>query len=103
VPAEDALPTEGELLDTYLAPLAGTPGIATNLRLGHRVVAITRVGFDKVKTKGRDSAPFLIRTETAEGAREYLASAVIDATGTWSPPNPLCARMAFRRSVRRPG
>jgi thioredoxin reductase len=90
-PAGDALPTAGELLDAYLAPLAATPGIATNLRLGHRVIAITRAGFDKVKTKGRDSAPFLIRTETAEGAREYLARAVIDATGTWSHPNPLGA------------
>jgi len=90
-PAGDALPTAGELLDAYLVPLAGTPGIATNLRLGHRVTAITRVGFDKVKTRGRDSAPFLIRTETAEGVREYLASAVIDATGTWSHPNPLGA------------
>lgn len=90
-PVDDALPTAGELVDNYLVPLARTPGIAANLRLGHRVTAITRVGFDKVKTKGRDSAPFLIRAETAEGPREYLASAVIDATGTWSHPNPLGA------------
>lgn len=90
-PADDALPTAGELLDDYLVPLAGTPGIAANLWLGHRVTAITRVGFDKVKTKGRDDAPFLIRAQTAEGPREFLASAVIDATGTWSHPNPLGA------------
>jgi thioredoxin reductase len=90
-PADEALPTAGELLDDYLAPLAGMPGIASNLLLGHRVTAITRAGFDKVKTKGRDSAPFLIRAQTAEGPREYLASAVIDATGTWSHPNPLGA------------
>jgi cation diffusion facilitator CzcD-associated flavoprotein CzcO len=37
------------------------------------------------------AAPFLIRVETAEGPREYLARAVIDATGTWSLPNPLGA------------
>ena len=90
-PADDTLPTAGELLDDYLVPLAGTPGIAANLRLGHRVTAITRVGFDKVKTKGRDSAPFLIRAETVEGPQEYLANAVIDATGTWSHPNPVGA------------
>jgi thioredoxin reductase len=90
-PADYALPTAGELLDDYLVPLARTPGIAGNLRLGHRVTAITRTGFDKVKTKGRDGAPFLIRAETAEGPREYLASAVLDATGTWSHPNPLGA------------
>jgi hypothetical protein len=90
-PTDDALPTAGELLDDYLAPLAGAPEIASNLLLGHRVTAITRVGFDKVKTRGRDGAPFLIRAETADGPRQYLASAVIDATGTWSHPNPLGA------------
>jgi hypothetical protein len=90
-PADDALPTAGELLDGYLAPLAGVPVIASNLLLGHRVTAITRVGFDKVKTRGREAAPFLIRADTADGPREYLASAVIDATGTWSHPNPLGA------------
>ncbi|WP_395400835.1 hypothetical protein ACHMW6_24920 [Pseudoduganella sp. UC29_106] len=46
---------------------------------------------DKVKTRGREGAPFLIRTSSAEGERDYLASAVIDATGTWSQPNPLGA------------
>ncbi|WP_307727508.1 MULTISPECIES: FAD-dependent oxidoreductase [unclassified Massilia] len=90
-PDDDGLPTAGELLDQYLAPLAALPGIAANLYLGHRVTAITRAGFDKVKTKGRDAAPFLIRAETADGVRQYLASAVIDATGTWSHQNPLGA------------
>jgi thioredoxin reductase len=90
-PADDTLATAGELLDDYLTPLAATPEIAANLRLGHRVTAITRVGFDKVKSRGREAAPFLIRTETAEGPQQFLASAVIDATGTWSHPNPLGA------------
>jgi thioredoxin reductase len=71
--------------------LAATPAIAANLLLAHRVIAITRVGFDKVKTKGREAAPFLVRTETADGIRQHLASAVIDATGTWSHQNPLGA------------
>ena len=90
-PAADALPTAGELLDDYLAPLAATPEIAPHLRLGHRVTAITRAGFDKVKTKGREHAPFLVRADTDDGPRQYLADAVIDATGTWSQPNPLGA------------
>jgi thioredoxin reductase len=90
-PDDAGLPTAGELIDQYLAPLARTPEIAANLKPGHRVAAITRVGFDKVKTKGREDAPFLVRAETADGTRQYLASAVIDATGTWSHPNPLGA------------
>jgi thioredoxin reductase len=90
-PADEGLPTAGELVDDYLVPLAETPEIAANLLLGQRVVGITRAGFDKVKTKGREGAPFLIRVDTDDGPRQYLASAVIDATGTWSHPNPLGA------------
>jgi thioredoxin reductase len=91
MPADDGLPTAGELLDDYLAPLARTAELASHLKFGHRVTAITRAGFDKVKTRGREAAPFVIRAETEDGPRQYLASAVIDATGTWSHPNPLGA------------
>lgn len=90
-PADTVLPTAGELLADYLAPLGAVPAIAASLRLGHRVASITRLGFDKVRTRGREGAPFLIHAETADGPRRYLASAVIDATGTWSHPNPLGA------------
>ncbi|MFC5480885.1 NAD(P)-binding domain-containing protein [Massilia suwonensis] len=91
MPAPDSLPTAGELVDGYLRPLAALPVLAAQLKLGQRVVAITRAGFDKVKTRGRERAPFVIRVRTEEGERDYLASAVIDATGTWSQPNPLGA------------
>lgn len=90
-PAFDALPTAGEIVDGYLKPLAVLPAIATRLKLAHQVIAITRAGFDKVKTRGREDAPFVIRAATPDGEREYLVSAVIDATGTWSQPNPLGA------------
>jgi hypothetical protein len=46
---------------------------------------------DKVKTGGRDVSPFVVRVETAEGESEILASAVLDASGTWSTPNSLGA------------
>ena len=91
MPAPEALPTAGELRDGYLAPLAALPALAGALRLRHRVTAITRAGTDKVKTLGRSEAPFVIRADTPDGPREFLARAVIDATGTWSQPNPLGA------------
>ncbi len=47
---------------------------------------MTRVGLDRIRTAGREDAPFLIRL--ADGA-ELLASAVIDASGTWRRPNVL--------------
>jgi hypothetical protein len=90
-PDPAALPTAGEIIDHYLKPMAALPAIAANLKLAHRVIAITRAGFDKVKTRGRENAPFVIRVATPGGECEYMASAVIDATGTWSQPNPLGA------------
>lgn len=90
-PDAEQLPTAGELIDQYLAPLARTPEFASVLKLGHRVTQISRQGIDKVRTRGRADVPFIVRTSHAAGESEYLASAVIDATGTWSQPNPIGA------------
>jgi thioredoxin reductase len=90
-PDPQGLPTAGELVTQYLEPLAALPPIANGLKLGHMVIGISRRGIDKVKTRGRSDAPFVVRVATVEGEREFLASAVIDATGTWSNPNPLGA------------
>jgi len=90
-PPNDGLPTAGELLDSYLAPLSNLPEFVDALKLGHQVVQVTRQGFDKVKTRGRDLAPFVIRVAGPGGEQDYLAQAVIDATGTWSNPSPLGA------------
>jgi pyridine nucleotide-disulfide oxidoreductase len=87
MPREDELPTAGAMIDRYLAPLAAHPIIAPTLRLSHRVTRISREGFDKVKSKGREAAPFVIRV----GQSEFRASAVIDASGTWGKPNPMGA------------
>jgi thioredoxin reductase len=84
-------PTGGEFIDRYLAPLTLVPGIAAGLRTGRLVTGITRVGYDKLRTDGRERAPFLITTEGIGGVERTLARAVIDATGTWLRPNPVGA------------
>jgi thioredoxin reductase len=85
-PDNEALPTGAQLVDSYLQPLAKLPAIAPHLRFGSRVVAISRVGVDRVRTAGRAGLPFLVRL--ADGT-ELTASAIIDASGTWHSPNPL--------------
>ncbi|MEU4290844.1 FAD-dependent oxidoreductase [Kribbella sp. NPDC026596] len=85
-PNLDELPTGGDLIDDYLAPLAKTPKLADRIRYGADVTAVTRVGFDRIRTAGREEAPFLVRLADGE---EVLASAVIDAAGTWRRPNVL--------------
>jgi glycine/D-amino acid oxidase-like deaminating enzyme len=85
-PDPDMLPTGGDLVDDYLAPLAKTPELADRIQYGAEVVAVTRAGFDRVRTAGRDDAPFLLRLADGE---EIAAAAVVDAAGTWRKPNVL--------------
>ncbi len=82
-------PTAAELIELYLRPLAELPPLAKRIRYGARVVAVTRLGMDRVPSKGRDDQPFEISIARAGGAIEkHLARAVIDASGTWTAPNP---------------
>jgi thioredoxin reductase len=85
-PDPEAHPTGADLLNDYLEPLGKS--LEPWLRLGRRVVAVSRDGIDKVKDEGREATPFLIETEGASGQEWHRADAVIDATGTWFQPNP---------------
>jgi thioredoxin reductase len=84
-------PTGGELLERYLRPLAATPALSSRIRFGARVVQVTRAGFDKMKTDGREDAPFQVLVETDAGEERIAAAAVVDASGTYATPNPLGA------------
>lgn len=89
-PAVTALPTGGEIVARYLQPLAELPAIASQLHRGATVTAITRQGLDKVSNNGRDRTPFELRWTDATGREQTtLARAVIDASGTWTQPNPM--------------
>lgn len=88
-PNGNSLPTGGEIVRDYLVPLAVHPAIAPNLKLGAIVTAIARQGHDKVSNDGREDSPFVIRFQDASGEHRVLAWAVIDASGTWSRPNPI--------------
>jgi thioredoxin reductase len=88
-PAREGYPTGAELVERYLEPLAAVPAVAASLHLGARVVGVTKHGIDKLKDAGRDEAPFELVVDESGDERRYLASAVIDASGTWTKPNPL--------------
>ena len=90
-PPLDALPLAGEVVERVLKPLANLPAVAPTLRLNTKVLAITREGFDKVKTVGRDSAPYVIRAVRDGVTAEFRVRAVIDASGTWGTPSPVGA------------
>lgn len=81
-------PTGRELVELYLEPLAAVPTLARHLRLGHRVIAVTRRGADTLSSSGRDRRPFELAVDTPHGMARLHASSVVDASGTWSSPNP---------------
>jgi thioredoxin reductase len=87
-PEPDQYPTGAELVERYLQPLATKTALATHIHTSSRVTDISRVGFDKLKTKGREAAPFEIRCQNGQGPKVVRADAVIDASGTWHSPNP---------------
>ncbi|GAA3550164.1 NAD(P)-binding domain-containing protein [Amycolatopsis ultiminotia] len=86
-PDGSGYPTGREWAESYLRPLAEVLG--SRVRFGAEVVGVARRGRDRVVDSGREGEPFSVHVRTAEGEERLLASAVIDASGTWGGPNPL--------------
>ncbi len=88
-PNPDYLPNGKELVEEYLAPLGAVPSIRVGLKLGATVTAVTKKGLNKVSSAGRDEAPFVVRYSEDGLEHDVVVRAVIDASGTWSQPNPM--------------
>lgn len=87
-PNGEELPTGGELVEQYLTPLSQLPTIEPYIHYSAKVIAVSRKGLSKVKTAGREKLPFVIHVEQYGTRSTFEAKAVIDASGTWSNPNP---------------
>jgi hypothetical protein len=91
-PDPEELPTGHDLVARYLRPLAETPELSRVIETDARVLAVARDGADKTVSADRESRPFVLTIESADGNRRRdQARAVIDASGTWGTPNPLGA------------
>jgi len=81
-------PTGGDWAEQYLQPLADVLG--EQIRYDSWVTGITKLGRDLVvDDAGRDEAPLVVHVSTPDGDERILAQAVIDASGTWTRPNPM--------------
>src|SRR5581483_2241503 len=76
-PEPDQYPTGAELFERYLEPLATRTALANHIRVSSGVSEISRAGFDKLKTEGREAAPFENRYRNGQGSRTIRADAVI--------------------------
>jgi len=88
-PDPGSFPAGDDIVDLYLEPLAALPAMAETIRLRHNVTAVSRLGVDKTRPAGRDDLPFVVNAATPDGEMEIVARAVIDASGTWTTPNPI--------------
>ena len=84
-------PTGAELVERYLDPLAAHPSIDPHLQLGATVTAITRRGRSRLDSNDRSDTALIVRYVQGGTEHEISAAAVIDASGTWTSPNPLGA------------
>ncbi|MGX5695822.1 FAD-dependent oxidoreductase [Agromyces soli] len=89
LPSPERAPSGRELVDEYLVPLSRLEPIASRIRTGAEVLAVSREGMDRTRTANRSATPFLVRLRTEGGVEELTARAVIDASGTYRSPNPL--------------
>jgi len=87
-PDPETFSTGGELIDRYLEPLATTTKLKERIRTSSRVVGISRVGLDKLRTGGREAAPFEIHYQSGDILRTLNVDSIIDASGNWFSPNP---------------
>jgi thioredoxin reductase len=88
-PEDAELPSGGEFVSAYLEPLSKLDSIASRIRYGATVDAVSREGMDRTRSTGRADTPFLLRVTEADELREVTARAVIDASGTYLTPNSL--------------
>ncbi|MGW2540103.1 NAD(P)-binding domain-containing protein [Kitasatospora sp. NPDC001574] len=89
-PDGQAYPTGRDWATLYLQPLADALG--DRVRYDTRVTGVARAGRDRVVDADRDEQPFTVHTVHPDGHEERLpVRAVVDASGTFSTPNPLGA------------
>jgi hypothetical protein len=92
-PGGAGLPTGAELASELLDPIAALPAIASRVRLGHRVIAVSREGLlkhEEIGTGRRADHPFRLLVSGPDGVEKVEhAGAVIDCTGTFGNPNAL--------------
>jgi thioredoxin reductase len=79
-------PTGWDWIDAYLAPLAARLGDRVLYRM--RVVGVSRRGRDRLVSASRAEQPFTVHVLNAGVESRLDARAVIDASGTWTQPNP---------------
>lgn len=89
-PGEEGLPSGQDIIDQYLVPASLTPELAKAITYEKEVIAVSKQGHAKSSSSARDDVEYTIHVKSPDGKIDIIkAAAVIDASGTWSNPNPM--------------
>ncbi|OUS33133.1 flavoprotein ['Osedax' symbiont bacterium Rs2_46_30_T18] len=89
-PDKKGLPTGQEIVDQYLIPASLTPQLYQAISYEKEVIAVSKQGHAKSSSNGRNGVEYTVHIRSTDGTVEIIkAAAVIDASGTWSNPNPI--------------
>jgi len=90
-PERTSYPTGHDWVAGYLEPLAAALDATDTVavRFDHRVTGVARSGRDLMVDAGRDTEPLVVHLDGPAGPERIVAGAVVDASGTWTTPNPL--------------
>ena len=88
-PDRDHMPTGREIVEQYLQPASQTAELEPRITFNAEVIAIAKADHSKHTSTSRDEAKYTVHYKDSGGqTRVIYADAVIDASGTWSNPNP---------------
>jgi len=89
-PDKEGLPKGQDIVEQYLIPASLTPELSGTINYEKEVIAVSKQGHSKSSSNGRDNAEYIVHVKSPDGNIEIIqAAAVIDASGTWSNPNPI--------------
>ncbi|MCY4044889.1 MAG: NAD(P)-binding domain-containing protein [Cellvibrionales bacterium] len=89
-PDKEQLPKGRDIVEQYLQPAAQTPELQSVIKLGVEVTAISKENHSKHTSTDRDNADYFVHYRDSEGESQIIhADSIIDASGTWSAPNPI--------------
>lgn len=89
-PEKDAMPTGRDIVERYLVPAATQTRLKDVIAYEAEVRAVAKTNLSKSSSANRESTGYSVHYRLPDGEQKIVyADAVIDASGTWSSPNPI--------------
>ncbi|MTI08940.1 NAD(P)-binding domain-containing protein [Curvivirga aplysinae] len=90
MPDLKSLPHGKDVVEKYLEPAVTLPELKNHFIFSAEVTAVSKAGLSKSSSKDREEAQFVVHYKSTDKKHHILeVDGVVDASGTWSNPNPI--------------